>query len=113
MFDLTKIRSVVSLACVLLLTSVSSVYAGSDADAALAKAEAALAQAKELGAEWRLIDSSTGSKAGSLSKLLAAAKKKAANGENDEVIRISNKVAEAAMLGIDQAKAQSSASPIY
>jgi hypothetical protein len=111
MFNLIKIRSVVNSTCVLLLMSVSSVYAGSDA--AVAEAEAALAQAKELGAEWRLIDSATGSKAGSLSKLLAVAKEKASNGENDEVIRIANKVTVAAMLGIDQAKAQASASPTY
>ena len=112
MKKLSKFRLASSIG-ILSLLFMSSSYASSDSDAALAKAASLVAQAKQVGGEWRLLDSATGSKAGSLSKLLAAAQDKAANGEDDEVIRIANKVIEAAMLGIEQAESQASVSPTY
>ena len=85
-----------------------------EAQQALAKAEAALADAQSAGAVWRLIDKSTGSTAVNLDKLLGAAKKKQEAGELDEAIRIANRISDAAMLGIEQIESQKGkAEPFY
>lgn len=83
------------------------------AQQAIEKAEAELAAAKSATSVWQLIDKATGSRSQPLDKLLAAAKKKQEAGEYDEAIRIANRVAEAAMLGVEQAESQKNPEPFY
>jgi len=77
-----------------------------NAQQAIEKAEKELGEAKAAGSVWQLIDKATGSSSVSIDKLLAAAKKKQEAGEYDEAIRIANRVADAAMLGVEQAESQ-------
>ena len=80
---------------------------------AIKKAEAELAAAAEAGSVWRLVDSATGSSAQNIDKLLQVAKEKQAAGELDEALRLANRVADAAMLGQQQARGQADAGPYY
>ena len=82
-------------------------------DEVLKMAEDKLAMAKAADAEWRAIDKATGGSAVDLTKLLEAAKEKAAAGETDEAIRIAKKVAKLSELGVEQAKDQKGAKPMY
>lgn len=83
------------------------------AQQAIEKAETELAAAEAADSVWQLIDPATGSSSVSLDKLLAAAKMKQEAGEFDEAIRIADRVAEAAMLGVEQAESQKGAKPFY
>lgn len=86
-----------------------TVFAGetaADAQQAIDKAGKAVAAAQAAGSEWQLIDKATGSSSAPLGKLLGAAKKKLEAGEFDEAVRIANRVADAAMLGLEQAESQ-------
>ena len=82
-------------------------------DAAIAEAEKALSMAKEMGAEWMLIDKATGSRAQSLTKLLSVAKEKAEAGEAEEATRIANRVTEISNIGVEAMKTQADAGPSY
>ena len=83
------------------------------AQQAIEKAEAELATAQSTGIVWQIIDKSTGSSSKSIDRLLKVAKKKQEAGEYDEAIRIANRVAEAAMLGVEQATSQKDPQPLY
>jgi len=87
--------------------------ASTGADEAIMKADEALKVAQAAGGEWRLIDKATGGSAVPIRKMLSAAKKKAEAGETEEAIRLANRVATAAMLGVEQAKGQANAAPSY
>ena len=85
-----------------------------DAQQAIDKAGKAVAAAQAAGSVWQLIDMATGSSSAPLDKLLGAAKKKQEAGEYDEAVRIANRVADAAMLGVEQAESQmGKAEPFY
>ena len=77
-----------------------------DAQQAIDKAGKAVAAAQAARSEWQLIDKATGSSSAPLDKLLGVAKKKLKAGEFDEAVRIANRVANAAMLGVEQAESQ-------
>lgn len=83
------------------------------AQQAIETAESELAAAKSADSVWRLIDKATGSSSQPIDKLLEAAKKKQEAGEYDEAIRIANRVAEAAILGTEQAESQKDLEPFY
>ncbi len=85
----------------------------SAADKAIAAAEKEVAAVKKAGHEWKLIDKSTGRNSAPLSKMLAAAKKARDAGNEAEAIRIANRVAENAKLGLQQAKEQAKAGPHF
>ncbi|GJL81736.1 MAG: hypothetical protein DHS20C01_13700 [marine bacterium B5-7] len=87
--------------------------AGASVDEVLAMADQKLSEAKAAKAEWMIIDSATGSKAVSLTKVLAAAKEKAAAGETDEAMRMANRVIESSELGIEQVMSQKDAAPSF
>ncbi len=80
---------------------------------AIKKAETEVAAAAAVGSVWRLIDPATGGAAVDIDKLLKVAKDKQAAGELDEALRIANRVADAAMLGQQQASDQRDAGPYY
>lgn len=83
------------------------------AQQAIEKAEMELSAAKSAGSVWQLIDKATGSSSVPIDKLLEVAKKKQEAGEHDEAIRIANRVAEAAILGTEQAESQKDPEPFY
>jgi LysM repeat protein len=87
--------------------------AAMSADQVIAEAEQQLAAAKKMNSEWKLIDKATGGSAQDLSKLLEAAKKAKASGDDAEAARIATRVKEAAMLAQQQAKDQANAMPRY
>ncbi len=80
---------------------------------AIKTAETEVAAAAEVGSVWRLIDPATGGGAVDIDKLLKLAKEKQAAGELDEALRIATRVAEAAVLGQQQARSQADAGPFY
>ena len=84
-----------------------------DAAQMIAQASADLDAAKGVGGVWRLVDSATGGKAVSISKLLKAAKAKLEAGDASEAYRIANRVSEAAQMGVAQAAEQADAGPAY
>jgi hypothetical protein len=87
----------------------STAFAGgnaADAQQAIDKAGEGVAAAQAAKSEWQLIDKATGSSSAPLGKLLGVAKKKQEAGEYDEAVRIANRVADAAMLGVEQAESQ-------
>ena len=79
----------------------------------IAQAETDLAAAIAAGGQWRVIDKATGSKAVDLSKLMAAAKKKAEAGETEEANRMAAHVSKAATIGLEQAQRYAGATPYY
>ncbi len=87
--------------------------AQAEAAAAIAKADTELAAAEKVGHVWRLIDSATGGSAVGIDQLLKVAKEKQAAGEFDEARRLADRVAEAAMLGQEQAKLAADAGPKF
>jgi hypothetical protein len=96
-------------------TQASSASAATADDAAqmIAQASADLDAAKGVGGVWRLIDSATGGKAVSISKLLQAAKAKLEAGDASEAYRMANRVSEAAQMGVAQVAEQVDAGPVY
>lgn len=107
-----SLRKIVGTVTVSALLGLATPYTAMAEDkAAMAKqsieqAEQSLADAKAAGSVWQLIDKATGSSSESLDKLLGAAKAKQDAGEFDEAIRIAKRVADAAMLGVEQAQSQ-------
>ena len=79
----------------------------------MARAESALAEAREKGAVWMIIDESTGKTAVPLPKILDAARKAEKSGDADEANRIAEKVATFADLGVKQIDAQPDPRPFY
>ncbi len=105
-----------ALGCIL-TTAVPPAFADGAAQAeaatAIAKAETELAAAEKAGHVWRLIDSATGGSAVGIDELLTVAKEKQAAGEFDEAHRLAHRVAEAALLGQEQAKLAADAGPRF
>ena len=93
--------------------SEASTATADDAAQMIAQASADLDAAKGVGGTWRLIDSATGGKAVSISKLLKAAKAKLEAGDASEAYRMANRVSEAAQMGVAQAAEQADAGPVY
>ena len=93
--------------------SAASAATADDAKQMIAQASADLDAAKGVGGVWRLIDSATGGKAVSISKLLKAAKAKLEAGDASEAYRMANRVSEAAQMGVAQAAEQVDAGPVY
>ena len=93
--------------------SEASTATADDAAQMIAQASADLDAAKGVGGVWRLIDSATGGKAVSISKLLKAAKAKLEAGDASEAYRMANRVSEAAQMGVAQAAEQADAGPVY
>ncbi len=110
---LTLITIVSITACGTIGTGVQAQDKAADVEKAIQTAETELAAAAEAGHVWRLIDPATGSSSQDLGKLLEAAKEKQQAGELDEALRIANRVAEAAVLGQEQAKLATDAAPFY
>jgi len=79
----------------------------------IAQAEKDLNAAIEAGAQWRLIDKSTGGKAVDMSKLLSVAKKKAEEGDMKEANRIAMRVSDMSKVSLDQSKRYAGATPYY
>jgi hypothetical protein len=84
-----------------------------DAKQMIAQASSDLDAAKGVGGVWRLVDSATGGKAVSISKLLKAAKAKLEAGDASEAYRMAKRVSEAAQMGAAQAAEQADAGPAY
>jgi len=80
---------------------------------AITQAKADLDTAIKAGAQWRIIDKSTGSKAVDLTKLLAVAEKKAEAGEMDEANRIAARVSKASNIAVGQQKRYAGTMPYY
>lgn len=80
---------------------------------AILQAQADLDKAIASGAQWRIIDSATGSTAVDLSKLLKVAEEKAKTGETGEANRIAVRVSESAKLGMQQSKRYAKTTPYY
>ena len=93
--------------------SEASTATADDAAQMIAQASADLDAAKGVGGVWRLIDSATGGKAVSISKLLKAAKAKLEAGDASEAYRMANRVSQAAQMGVAQAAEQADAGPAY
>ena len=93
--------------------SEASTATADDAAQMIAQASADLDAAKGVGGVWRLIDSATGGKAVSISKLLKVAKAKLEAGDASEAYRMANRVSEAAQMGVAQAAEQADAGPVY
>ena len=79
----------------------------------IAQASSDLDAAKGVGGIWRLVDSATGGKAVSISKLLKAAKAKLEAGDASEAYRMAKRVSEAAQMGVAQSAEQADAGPAY
>lgn len=80
---------------------------------AVAQAQSDLDAAIAVGAQWRLIDKATGSKAVNLKKLMEVAKEKAAAGETEEADRIAMRISEATKMAMEQQKRYAGATPYY
>ncbi len=80
---------------------------------AITQAKADLDAAIAAGAQWRIIDKATGSKAVDLTKLLKVAEEKATAGETDEANRIAARVSEASKIGIEQSERYAGTAPYY
>ena len=80
---------------------------------AVTQAKADLDQAIAAGAQWRLIDKATGSKAVDLSKLMKVAEEKAAAGETDEANRIAARISQASETAIKQSERYAATVPYY
>jgi len=80
---------------------------------AITQAKADLDEAVAAGAQWRIIDKSTGSKAVDLTKLLKVAEKKAEAGDMEEANRIAARVSKASKTSLEQHKRYAGASPYY
>jgi hypothetical protein len=93
--------------------SEASTATADDAAQMIAQASADLDAANGVGGVWRLVDSATGGKAVSISKLLKAAKAKLEAGDASEAYRMANRVSEAAQMGVAQAAEQVDAGPAY
>jgi len=93
--------------------SEASTATADDAAQMIAQASADLDAAKGVGGVWRLVDSATGGKAVSISKLLKAAKAKLEAGDASEAYRMAKRVSEAAQMGAAQAAEQADAGPTY
>lgn len=93
--------------------SEASTATADDAAQMIAQASADLDAAKGVGGVWRLVDSATGGKAVSISKLLKAAKAKLEAGDASEAYRMAKRVSEAAQMGAAQAAEQADAGPAY
>jgi len=93
--------------------SEASTATADDAAQMIAQASADLDAAKGVGGIWRLVDSATGGKAVSISKLLKAAKAKLEAGDASEAYRMAKRVSEAAQMGAAQAAEQADAGPTY
>ena len=107
---MTRMLSIAIAGWLLAGTAAASETTSADA---IAMAEQELAAVKQAKYEWQLIDKATGSASVPLTKLLEAAKKARAEGQEDEALRIAKRVLEAAKLGQQQAQEQSSAKPQY
>lgn len=83
------------------------------AKAALEEAGKKLAEVKKAGHEWRLIDKATGPDSQPLTRLLEKGRELAANGDNDEAIRLAGKVSEFSDLGLKQAAENVNAGPVF
>jgi len=81
--------------------------------AVVTQAHADLDAAVAMGAEWRLIDKATGSKAVNLSKLMKVVDEKAKAGETEEADRIAARISEASKIAMDQHKRYAGATPYY
>ena len=93
--------------------SEASTATADDAAQMIAQASSDLDAAKGVGGIWRLVDSATGGKAVSISKLLKAAKAKLEAGDASEAYRMAKRVSEAAQMGVAQAAEQADAGPAY
>lgn len=93
--------------------SEASTATADDAAQMITQASADLDAAKGVGGVWRLVDSATGGKAVSISKLLKAAKAKLEAGDASEAYRMAKRVSEAAQMGVAQAAEQADAGPTY
>ena len=93
--------------------SEASTATADDAKQMIAQASSDLDAAKGVGGIWRLVDSATGGKAVSISKLLKAAKAKLEAGDASEAYRMAKRVSEAAQMGVAQAAEQADAGPAY
>ena len=113
-------KNLATLIAILSITACGTMGAGVQADdkaaqvdKAIQMAETELAAAVKTGHVWRLIDPATGKKSANMDKLLKVAKEKQEAGELDEALRISNRVAEFALLAQEQAEQQANAEPFY
>lgn len=80
---------------------------------AIEQAESDLNAAIAVGAQWRLIDKATGSKAVNLEKLLEVAKEKAEAGEAEEADRIAMRISDTTNIAMEQQKRYAGATPYY
>jgi hypothetical protein len=80
---------------------------------AVTQAKADLKAAIAGGAQWRLIDKSTGGAAVDLKKLMKVAEEKAAAGETEEADRIAGRISNASKLALEQSARYAGAMPYY
>lgn len=80
---------------------------------AIAQAQADLDAAIAVGAQWRIIDKATGSKAVDLNKLMGVAKEKAEAGETEEADRIAMRISETSKIAMEQQKRYAGTTPYY
>ena len=87
--------------------------AAAPSNAVIAQAKTDLDAVLAAGAQWRVVDPATGSKAVDLKKLYAAAEKKAAEGDTAEAERIAKRVSEIAEVSLEQSKRYAGSMPYY
>lgn len=80
---------------------------------AILQAQADLDQARSLNAEWMVREETIHHNPVALGEILARAKQAHQDGDEVEAIRLARIVSRFARLGLEQAKAQSNASPYY
>lgn len=87
--------------------------AAAPSNAVIAQAKTDLDAVLAAGAQWRVVDSATGSSAVDLKKLYAEAEKQAAAGNTAEAERIAMRVSEIAGVALEQSKRYAGSMPYY